>query len=31
MGSGKSDSESVFDSNMMFAADFTGWVVAKLI
>jgi hypothetical protein len=27
MGSRKSDSESVFDSNMMFPADFIGWDV----
>jgi hypothetical protein len=27
MGSGKTESESVFDSNMMFPADFPGWEV----
>jgi hypothetical protein len=30
MGSGKTQSESVFDSNMLFPADFTVWEVEKV-
>jgi hypothetical protein len=30
MGSGNTQSESVFDSNMTFTADFTGWEVEKV-
>jgi hypothetical protein len=30
MGSGNTLSESIFDSNMLLPADFTGWEVEKV-